>query len=91
MITAEQGKTLSDAEGDVTRGLQVVDHCCGVPSLMLGESLGNISRDMDLYSYRIPLGVTAGITPFNFPAMIPLWVSCLEYSLLIHYSYLSRI
>ncbi|KAF7255696.1 hypothetical protein EG68_07609 [Paragonimus skrjabini miyazakii] len=74
MITAEQGKTLSDAEGDVTRGLQVVDHCCGLPSLFLGESLGNISRDMDLYSYRIPLGVTAGITPFNFPAMIPLWM-----------------
>ncbi|KAF8571955.1 hypothetical protein P879_03693 [Paragonimus westermani] len=74
MITAEQGKTLSDAEGDVTRGLQVVDHCCGAPSLLLGESLGNISRDMDLYSYRIPLGVTAGITPFNFPAMIPLWM-----------------
>ncbi|KER27462.1 hypothetical protein T265_05499 [Opisthorchis viverrini] len=74
IITAEQGKTLPDAEGDVARGLQVVEHCCSVPSLQLGETLANISRDMDLHSYRVPLGVTAGITPFNFPAMIPLWM-----------------
>jgi len=73
-ITEEQGKTLADAEGDVLRGLQVVEHCCSMPTLQLGETLGNISKDMDLLSYRVPLGVTAGITPFNFPAMIPLWM-----------------
>uniref|UniRef100_A0A0K0DIZ0 Probable methylmalonate-semialdehyde/malonate-semialdehyde dehydrogenase [acylating], mitochondrial n=1 Tax=Angiostrongylus cantonensis TaxID=6313 RepID=A0A0K0DIZ0_ANGCA len=73
-ITQEQGKTLADAEGDVSRGLQVVEHACSVPSLMLGETLPNVSRDMDTYSWRIPLGVTAGICPFNFPAMIPLWM-----------------
>ncbi|RCN38719.1 methylmalonate-semialdehyde dehydrogenase [Ancylostoma caninum] len=73
-ITLEQGKTLPDAEGDVNRGLQVVEHACSVPSLMLGETLPNVSRDMDTYSFRTPLGVTAGICPFNFPAMIPLWM-----------------
>ncbi|CAH1790819.1 unnamed protein product [Owenia fusiformis] len=73
-ITEEQGKTLVDAEGDVMRGLQVVEHCCSITSLQLGESLQGIAKDMDLVSYRTPLGVTAGITPFNFPAMIPLWM-----------------
>ncbi|XP_067011953.2 probable methylmalonate-semialdehyde/malonate-semialdehyde dehydrogenase [acylating], mitochondrial [Anabrus simplex] len=73
-ITTEQGKTLADAEGDVLRGLQVVEHCCSVTSLQLGETLPSISKDMDTLSFRLPLGVTAGITPFNFPAMIPLWM-----------------
>ncbi|CAI2341071.1 unnamed protein product [Caenorhabditis sp. 36 PRJEB53466] len=73
-ITIEQGKTLPDAEGDVSRGLQVVEHACSVPSLLMGETLPNVSRDMDTHSYRVPLGVTAGICPFNFPAMIPLWM-----------------
>jgi malonate-semialdehyde dehydrogenase (acetylating)/methylmalonate-semialdehyde dehydrogenase len=73
-ITLEQGKTLADAEGDVLRGLQVVEHSCSITSLQLGESLSGIAKDMDAMSYRIPLGVCAGITPFNFPAMIPLWV-----------------
>lgn len=73
-ITLEQGKTLIDAEGDVLRGLQVVEHCCGVTSLQLGEALPGIAKDMDTISMRIPLGVCAGITPFNFPAMIPLWM-----------------
>lgn len=73
-ITTEQGKTLVDAEGDVHRGLQVVEHACGVTSLQLGETLPSISRDLDTYSYRLPLGVCAGIAPFNFPAMIPLWM-----------------
>jgi len=54
---------------------EVVEHCCSITSAILGETLPNISRDMDIYSYRLPLGVTAGITPFNFPAMIPMWVS----------------
>ncbi|KAK6998180.1 methylmalonate-semialdehyde dehydrogenase [acylating] mitochondrial [Biomphalaria glabrata] len=73
-ITQEQGKTLIDAEGDVLRGLQVVEHCCSITSLQLGETLPGIAKDMDTFTFRLPLGVTAGITPFNFPAMIPLWM-----------------
>lgn len=73
-ITKEQGKTLVDAEGDVLRGLQVVEHCCSMPSLQMGETVANVARDMDTYSLVLPLGVTAGIAPFNFPAMIPLWM-----------------
>ncbi|XP_016399527.1 methylmalonate-semialdehyde dehydrogenase [acylating], mitochondrial-like [Sinocyclocheilus rhinocerous] len=74
LITLEQGKTLADAEGDVFRGLQVVEHTCSITSLMLGETLPSITKDMDTYTYRMPIGVCAGITPFNFPAMIPLWM-----------------
>jgi len=74
LITLEQGKTHADAEGDVMRGLQVVEHCCSVTSLQMGESMPSISRDMDAVSYRVPLGVCAGVAPFNFPAMIPLWM-----------------
>jgi len=73
-ITLEQGKTLADAEGDVLRGLQVVEHCCSITSLQLGESLQSVAKDMDTITYRYPLGVCAGIAPFNFPAMIPLWM-----------------
>lgn len=73
-ITEEQGKTTVDAEGDVLRGLQVVEHCCSVTSLQLGETMQGIAKDMDTMSFRTPLGVCAGITPFNFPAMIPLWM-----------------
>lgn len=73
-ITAEQGKTLIDAEGDVLRGLQVVEHCCSMTSTSLGETLTGIAKDMDTMTIREPLGVCAGITPFNFPAMIPLWM-----------------
>lgn len=74
LITIEQGKTLPDAEGDVMRGLQVVENLCGNLNLLLGEHLPGISKDMDLTCYRLPLGVCAGIAPFNFPAMIPLWM-----------------
>merc|ERR1719204_1798364 len=73
-ITTEQGKTLIDAEGDVLRGLQVVENCCSMAGTSLGESLTGIAKDMDTMTIREPLGVTAGITPFNFPAMIPLWM-----------------
>jgi len=73
-ITVENGKTLGDAEGSIMRGLQVVEHACSITSLQLGESLPGISKDMDTHSYRVPLGVCAGISPFNFPAMIPLWM-----------------
>lgn len=74
VITAEQGKTLADARGDVIRGLEVVEHCISAPTLMMGETMGNLSAHLDTYSYRQPLGVTAGICPFNFPSMIANWM-----------------
>ncbi|KAL3873073.1 hypothetical protein ACJMK2_036232 [Sinanodonta woodiana] len=72
VITKEQGKTLADAESDVIGGLRVVEHCCSIPSLAMGETLSSIAKDTDTISYRMPLGVTAAITPFNMPAMLPL-------------------
>jgi malonate-semialdehyde dehydrogenase (acetylating)/methylmalonate-semialdehyde dehydrogenase len=73
-LSAEQGKTLADAEGDVFRGLEVVEHACSIGSLQLGEFAENVAGGVDTYSLRQPIGVCAGITPFNFPAMIPLWM-----------------
>ncbi|XP_062082674.1 methylmalonate-semialdehyde dehydrogenase [acylating], mitochondrial [Humulus lupulus] len=73
-ITTEQGKTLKDAHGDVFRGLEVVEHACGMATLQMGEYVSNVSSGIDTYSIREPLGVCAGICPFNFPAMIPLWM-----------------
>lgn len=73
-LTAEQGKTLADAEGDIFRGLEVVEHACSIGSLQLGEFAENVASGVDTYTLRQPLGVCAGITPFNFPAMIPLWM-----------------
>ncbi|XVE49444.1 hypothetical protein DITRI_Ditri01bG0083000 [Diplodiscus trichospermus] len=73
-ITTEQGKTLKDAHGDVFRGLEVVEHACGMATLQMGEYVPNVSSGIDTYSVREPLGVCAGICPFNFPAMIPLWM-----------------
>ncbi|GGH57046.1 methylmalonate-semialdehyde dehydrogenase (acylating) [Comamonas phosphati] len=74
ILTAEQGKTLPDAEGDVFRGLEVVEHAAGIGNLQLGELANNVANGVDTYSVLQPLGVCAGITPFNFPAMIPLWM-----------------
>jgi malonate-semialdehyde dehydrogenase (acetylating)/methylmalonate-semialdehyde dehydrogenase len=74
LIVEDTGKTLADAKGDVLRGLQVLEHACSIPTLMMGEYQETVSSDMDCYSMRQPLGVVAGITPFNFPAMIPLWM-----------------
>ena len=65
---------MADARGDVTRGLEVVEHACGTASHIMGQTLENVSRNIDLYSFRVPLGVCAGIAPFNFPVMIPLWM-----------------
>lgn len=73
-LTREQGKTLADAKGDVFRGLEVVEHACAIGSLQLGEFAENVAGGVDTYTIRQPLGVCAGITPFNFPAMIPLWM-----------------
>jgi len=74
VITTELGKTQADAKGDVLRGLQVVEHACSITTLQMGEMVEGVTTDMDTYSIRQPLGVCAGITPFNFPAMIPLWM-----------------
>jgi hypothetical protein len=71
---ATQGKTLADARGDVFRGLEVVESVCNIGNNLMGETQENLSRGLDTYTYRQPLGVTAGICPFNFPAMIPLWM-----------------
>jgi malonate-semialdehyde dehydrogenase (acetylating)/methylmalonate-semialdehyde dehydrogenase len=73
-LTAEQGKTLPDAEGDVFRGLEVVEHAASIGTLSLGEIAENVAGGVDTYFIRQPIGVCAGITPFNFPAMIPLWM-----------------
>jgi malonate-semialdehyde dehydrogenase (acetylating) / methylmalonate-semialdehyde dehydrogenase len=73
-LTHEQGKTLEDAKGDVFRGLEVVEHACSIGTLQLGEFAENVAGGVDTYAIRQPLGVCAGITPFNFPAMIPLWM-----------------
>ncbi|MXS19463.1 CoA-acylating methylmalonate-semialdehyde dehydrogenase [Pseudomonas oryzihabitans] len=74
LLTAEQGKTLADAEGDVFRGLEVVEHAAAIGNLQLGELANNVAGGVDTYTLLQPLGVCAGITPFNFPAMIPLWM-----------------
>ncbi len=74
ILTAEQGKTLPDAEGDVFRGLEVVEHAANVGNLQMGELANNVANGVDTYTLLQPLGVCAGITPFNFPAMIPLWM-----------------
>lgn len=73
-LTAEQGKTRPDAEGDVFRGLEVVEHAAAIGNLQLGELANNVAGGVDTYTLLQPLGVCAGITPFNFPAMIPLWM-----------------
>ena len=74
VLTEEQGKTLADAEGDIIRGLEVVEHACSVGTLQLGEFAENVAGGVDTYTLRQPIGVCVGITPFNFPAMIPLWM-----------------
>src|SRR5258707_8196540 len=73
-LSAEQGKTVADAEGDVFRGLEVVEHACSIGSLQMGEFAENVAGGVDTYTIRQPIGVCVGITPFNFPAMIPLWM-----------------
>ena len=72
--TREHGKTLIESRGDVRRGIEMVEFACGIPSLLMGENLENIARGIDCDTIRQPLGVCVGITPFNFPAMVPLWM-----------------
>ena len=72
--TREHGKTLVESRGDVKRGIEMVEFACGVPSLLMGEALENVARGIDCETIRQPLGVCVGITPFNFPTMVPLWM-----------------
>ena len=74
LIVAEHGKVYDDAKGSLTRGLEVVEFACGIPHLLKGEFTENVGRGVDSWSMRQPLGVCAGITPFNFPAMVPMWM-----------------
>jgi malonate-semialdehyde dehydrogenase (acetylating)/methylmalonate-semialdehyde dehydrogenase len=74
LLTAEHGKVFSDAFGEVQRGLEVIEHACGIPTLLRGSYSEQASTGIDVYSIRQPLGVAAGITPFNFPAMVPMWM-----------------
>ena len=74
LLASETGKTFEDAKGDVWRGIEVVEHACNIASLSMGETVENVARKIDCYSITQPLGVCVGITPFNFPAMIPLWM-----------------
>jgi malonate-semialdehyde dehydrogenase (acetylating) / methylmalonate-semialdehyde dehydrogenase len=74
IVSKEHGKTLEDAKGSVTRGLEVVEFACGIPHLLKGEFSQNVGTNIDSWSVRQPLGVCAGITPFNFPAMVPMWM-----------------
>ncbi|MBA3562243.1 MAG: CoA-acylating methylmalonate-semialdehyde dehydrogenase [Actinobacteria bacterium] len=74
LLTAEHGKVLSDALGEVQRGIEVIEYVCGIPTLLKGSYSEQASTGVDVYSIRQPLGVAAGITPFNFPAMVPMWM-----------------
>ncbi len=74
IVSDEHGKVLSDARGEVQRGLEVVEFACGVPTLLKGDYSDQVSTGIDVFSFREPLGVVAGITPFNFPAMVPMWM-----------------
>ena len=81
LITLEHGKSLADAAGDVFRGYEVVEHACSFTSLAQGETVQGVAGGVDIYSFREPLGVMGGICPYNFPAMIPLWMFPLSITL----------
>src|ERR1700712_135963 len=74
MITAEHGKVFTDAQGEVTRGIDIVEFACGIPQLLKGDFTDQVSTGIDNWTLRQPLGVVAGITPFNFPCMVPMWM-----------------
>jgi malonate-semialdehyde dehydrogenase (acetylating)/methylmalonate-semialdehyde dehydrogenase len=74
IITAEHGKVFTDAQGEVTRGIEIVEYACGIPELLKGDYTEQVSTDIDNWTMRQPLGVVAGITPFNFPVMVPMWM-----------------
>ena len=74
ILSEEHGKVLADSHGDIQRGLDVIEFACGIPHLVKGEYTQGAGPGIDVYSMRQPIGVAAGITPFNFPAMIPMWM-----------------
>ena len=74
LIASEHGKVIADARGELTRGMEVVEFAAGIPQMLKGEYSENVGKEVDSYSLRQPLGVVAGVTPFNFPAMVPLWM-----------------
>ena len=74
LITLEHGKVMEDAAGSLQRGIEVVDFVCGIPHLLKGEYSDQVGRGIDCYSLRQPIGICAGVTPFNFPAMVPMWM-----------------
>jgi malonate-semialdehyde dehydrogenase (acetylating)/methylmalonate-semialdehyde dehydrogenase len=74
MITAEHGKVFTDAQGEVTRGIDIVEFACGIPQLLKGDFTDQVSTGIDNWTLRQPLGVVAGVTPFNFPVMVPMWM-----------------
>ena len=74
IIVSEHGKVYEDAKGSLTRGLEVVEFACGIPQLLKGEFTENVGTNVDSWSMRQPIGICAGITPFNFPAMVPMWM-----------------
>ena len=74
IIVSEHGKVYEDAKGSLIRGLEVVEYACGIPQMLKGEFTENVGKNVDSWSIRQPLGVCAGITPFNFPAMVPMWM-----------------
>ena len=74
LLSSEHGKTIEDAKGSITRGMEVVEFACGIPHLLKGDFSGGVSNGVDTWNMRQPLGVVAGITPFNFPAMVPMWM-----------------
>ena len=75
LLSSEHGKVIADSKGDIQRGLEVIEFCCGIPHILKGEYTQGAGPGIDVYSMRQPIGIGAGITPFNFPAMIPLWMS----------------
>src|SRR3546814_10899981 len=74
LLASEHGKVVADARGDVQRGLDVIEFCCGIPHVLKGEYTQGAGPGIDVYSMRQPIGIGVGITPFNFPAMIPMWM-----------------
>ncbi len=74
LLSREHGKVIADSKGDVQRGLEVIEFCCGIPHVLKGEYTQGAGPGIDVYSMRQPIGIGAGITPFNFPAMIPMWM-----------------
>ncbi len=75
LVSAEHGKVLADAVGEVTRGIEIVEFACGIPQLLKGAHTDQVARGIDNWTLRQPLGVVAGVTPFNFPVMVPLWMA----------------